>query len=69
MFFFYTLMCRIYQEYKRKPCWSQIGTFQKSVSEFVSKMVTLRVEDGIKRKTPQLKSCWKFCEEHSKYKI
>jgi hypothetical protein len=62
-------MCRNYQEYKRKPCWSQIGTFQKSVQELFSKIVTLRVEDSVKRKTPQLQSCWKFHEERFKYKI
>ncbi len=60
MFLFYTLMCRNYQEYKWKPCWSQIGIFQKSVSELFLKMVTFRVEDGVKRKTLQLQSCWKF---------
>jgi hypothetical protein len=43
-------MCRNYQEYKWKPCWSQIGTFQKSVPELFSKMVTLRVEDNVKWK-------------------
>jgi hypothetical protein len=48
IFLFYTLMCRNYQEYKWKPCWSQIGTFQKSVLELFSKMVTLQVEDGVK---------------------
>jgi hypothetical protein len=69
MFLFYTLMCRNYQEYKRKPYWSQIGTFQKSVPELFSKMVMLRVEDDVKRKTPQLQSCWKFREEHSEHKI
>jgi hypothetical protein len=60
MFLFYTLMCRNYQEYKWKPCWSQIGTFQKFVPELFSKMVTLRVEDYVKRKTLQLQSCRKF---------
>jgi hypothetical protein len=60
MFLFYTLMCRNYQEYKRKPCWSQIRTFQKSILELFPKMVTLRVEDGVKQKTPQLQSCWNF---------
>jgi hypothetical protein len=69
MCLFYTLMCRNYQEYKRKPCWSQIRTFQKSVPELVSKMVTLRVEDCVKQKTPQLQSCWKFREERSRHKI
>ena len=69
MFLFYTLMCRNYQEYKRKPCWSQIGTFQKSVPELFSKMVTLRVEDGVKRKFPQRQICWKFREERSRHKI
>jgi hypothetical protein len=54
MFLFYTLMCRNYQEYKWKPCWSQIGIFQKSVLELFLKMVTLRVEDGVKQKTLQL---------------
>jgi hypothetical protein len=60
MFLFYTLMCSNYQEYKWKPCWSQIGTFLKSVPELFSKMVTLRVEDGVKRKTLQLQSCREF---------
>jgi hypothetical protein len=69
MFLFYTLMCRNYQEYKWKPCWSQIGTFQKSVPELFSKMVVLRVEDGIKRKTLQLQSCRKFHGECSGLKI
>jgi hypothetical protein len=69
MFLFYTLMCRNYQEYKWKPCWSQIGTFQKSVPELFSKMVTLRVEDGVKRKTLQLQSCTEFHGERSGYKI
>jgi hypothetical protein len=57
------LVCRNYHEYKGKACWSQIGTFQKSVLELFSKMVTLRVEDGVKRKTQ------KFCEERSGHKI
>jgi hypothetical protein len=69
MFLFYTLMCRNKQEYKRKSCWSQIGTFQKFVPELFSNMVTLRVEDGVKRKTPQLQSCWKFREERSRHKF
>jgi hypothetical protein len=62
-------MCRNYQEYKWKPCWSQIGTLQKSVSELFLKMVTLRVEDGVKRKTLQLQSCRKFHGKRSGYKI
>jgi hypothetical protein len=69
MFLFYTLMCRNYQEYKWKPYWSQIGTFMKSVPELFSKMVTLRVEDGIKRKTLQLQSCREFHGKHSEHKI
>jgi hypothetical protein len=69
MFFFYTLMCRNYQEYKWKPCWSQIGTFQKYVPELFSKMVTLRVEDSVKRKTLQLQSCRKFHGKRSRHKI
>jgi hypothetical protein len=69
MFLFYTLMCRNYQEYKWKPCWSQIGTFQKSVTELFSKMITLMGEDGIKRKTLQLQSCREFHGEHSRHKI
>jgi hypothetical protein len=60
MFLFYTLMCRNYQEYEWKPCWSQIETFQKSVPELFSKMVTLRVEDIVKQKTLQLQSCREF---------
>jgi hypothetical protein len=66
MFLFYTLMCRNYQEYKWKPCWSQIGAFQKSVLELFSKMVTLRVEDGVKRKT---QSCREFHGERSGQKM
>jgi hypothetical protein len=62
-------MCRNYQEYKWKPCWSQIGTFQKSAPELFSKMVTLQVEDGVKRKTLQLQSCRKFHGERSGHKI
>jgi hypothetical protein len=69
MFLFYTLMCRNYQEYKWKPCWSQIGTFQKSVPELFSKMVTLQVEDSVKRKTLQLQSCREFYDKRSGHKI
>jgi hypothetical protein len=69
MFSFYTLMCRNYHEYKWKPCWSQIGTFLKSVPEFFSKMVTLRVKDSVKRKTSQLQSCRKFYGKRSGHKI
>jgi hypothetical protein len=69
MFLFYTLMCRNYQEYKWKPCWSQIGTFQKSVLELFSKMVMLRVEDSVKRKTLQLQSCREFHGKRSGHKI
>jgi hypothetical protein len=69
MFLFYTLMYRNYQEYKWKPCWSQIGTFLKSVPELFSKMITLRVEDGVKRKTLQLQSCREFHAKHSGHKI
>jgi hypothetical protein len=69
MFLFYTLMCRNYQEYKWKPCWSQIETFLKSVPELFSKMVTLRVEDSVKRKTLQLQSCREFHDKRSGYKI
>jgi hypothetical protein len=60
MFLFYTLMCRNYKEYKRKPCWSQIGTFQKSVPERFSKMVTLRVEDASNGKLPNYKVVGNF---------
>jgi hypothetical protein len=69
MFLFYTLICRNYQEYNWKLCWSQIGTFLKSVPELFSKMVTLRVEDSVKRKTLQLQSCREFHGKHSGYKI
>jgi hypothetical protein len=69
MFLFYTLMCRNYQEYKWKPCWSQIGTFQKSVRELLSMMVMLPVEDSVKRKTLQLQSCRKFHGKRSRHKI
>jgi hypothetical protein len=69
MFLFYTLMCRNYQEYKWKPCWTQIGTFLKSMSELFLKMVTLRVEDDVKRKTHQLQSCREFHGKRSEHKI
>jgi hypothetical protein len=69
MFLFYTLMCKNYQEYKWKPCWSQIGTFQKSVPELFLKMVTLRVEDSVKWKTLQLQSCREFHGKRSGHKI
>jgi hypothetical protein len=72
MFLFYTLMCRNYQEYKWKSCWSEIGTFQKSVPELFSKMVTLRVQDCVKRKTLQIQSCREFhgkCSGHKIYLI
>jgi hypothetical protein len=69
MFLFYTLMCRNYQEYKWKSCWSQIGAFQKSMPELFSKMVPLRVKDSVKRKTLQLQSCTKFHGKRSRYKI
>jgi hypothetical protein len=69
MFLFYALICRNYQEYKWKPCWSQIGTFQKSMPELFWKMVTLRIEDGVKRKTLQLQSCREFQGKRSRYKI
>jgi hypothetical protein len=69
MFLFYTLMCSNYQEYKWKPCWSQIGTFQKCVPELFLKMVTLWVEEGIKRKTLQLQSCREFHDKRSGHKI
>jgi hypothetical protein len=69
MFLFYTLMCRNYQEYKWKPCWSQIGTFLKSMPELFSKMITLRVVDGVKQKTLQLQSCREFHGKRSGHKI
>jgi hypothetical protein len=69
MYLFCTLICRNYQEYKWKPCWSQIGTFQKFVPELFSKIVTLRVEDSIKRKTLQQQSCRKFHGKRSGHKI
>jgi hypothetical protein len=69
MFLFYTLMCRNYQEYKWKPCWSQIGTFLKFVPKIFSKMVTLQVEDGVKRQILQLQSCRKFHGKRSGHKI
>jgi hypothetical protein len=69
MFLFYTLMCRNYEEYKWKPCWSQIGTFLKSVPELFSKMVTLWVKDGLKRKTLQLQNCREFHGKYSGHKI
>jgi hypothetical protein len=69
MFLFYTLMCRNYQEYTWKPCWSQIRTFPKSVPELFSKMVMLRVKDSVKRKTFQLQSCREFHGKRSGHKI
>jgi hypothetical protein len=69
MFLFYILMYRNYQEYKWKPCWNQIGTFQKSVPELFSKMVTLWDEDDVKRKTLQLQSCREFHGKRSGHKI
>jgi hypothetical protein len=69
MFLFYTLMCSNYQEYKWKPYWSQIGTFQKSVSELFSKMVMLWVEYSVKQKIRQLQSCREFHGKRSGYKI
>jgi hypothetical protein len=69
MFLFYPLIRWNYQEYKWKPYWSQIGTFQKSVPELFSKMVTLRVEDGVKRKTLQIQSCREFHGKRSGHKI
>jgi hypothetical protein len=69
MFLFYTLMCRNYQEYKWKPCWSQIGTFQKSMPKLFSKMVSLWVEDGVKRNTFQLQSCREFHGKCSGHKV
>jgi hypothetical protein len=62
-------MCKNYQKYKWKLYWSQIGTFQKSVPELFSTMVTLRVEEGIKRKTLQLQTCKEFYGERSRHKI
>jgi hypothetical protein len=47
----------------------KIGTFQKSVPELFSKMVTLRVEDSVKRKTLLLQSCREFHGKHSGHKI
>jgi hypothetical protein len=32
-------------------------------------MIMLRVEDGVKQKTPQLQNCWKFREERSDIKF
>jgi hypothetical protein len=69
MFLFYTLMCRNYPEYKWKPCWSQIGTFLKSVPDLFSKMVTLWVEDSVKWKTLQLQSYREFHGKRSGHKI
>jgi hypothetical protein len=69
MYLFYTLMCRNYQEYKWKPCWSQIETFQKSVPELFFKMVTLRVEYCVKRKTLKVQSCREFHCKRSGHKI
>ena len=60
MFLFYTLMCRNYQEYKRKPCWSRIGTFQKSVHQQFLEIVSLTLEDEVKWKTWLLQKCGEF---------
>ena len=69
MFLFYSLMCSNYQKYKRKPCWSRIGTFLKSIWKLFLKIVTLRVEDGVKRKSRRRQSCRKFSAERSRHKI
>ena len=69
MFLFYTLMCRNYQIRQSKPCWSRIGTFQKSVSKLFSNIVTFGPEDNVKWKSNLLQSCGKFSADGSRLKI
>jgi hypothetical protein len=69
MFLFYSLMCRNYQEYKRKPCWSRIGTFLKSVWKLFLKIGTYRTEDDVKRKNSSRESCREFSPNGSGHKI
>ena len=57
MFLFYYLMCRNYQEYKRKPCWCRIGTFLKSVWELFTKFASLTLEDYVKWRPGCYESC------------
>ena len=69
MFLFYSLICRNYQEYKRKPCWSRIGTFLKSVWELFTKFASLTLEDDVKWRPGCYESCHNFPYEDFKPKI
>ena len=69
MFLFYYLMCRNYQEYKRKPCWSRIGTFLKSVWELFTKIASLTLEDDIIWRPGCYENCHNFPYEDFKPEI
>ena len=69
MFLFYSLMCRNYQEYKRKPCWSRIGTFLKSVWELFTKIASLTLEDDVIWRPGCYESCHNFPYEDFKPEI
>ena len=60
MLFFYSLMCRNYQEYKRKPCWTRIRTFLKSAWELFIEIISLTPDDDVKWKSNVIHSCGKF---------
>ena len=62
-------MCRNYQEYKRKPCWSRIGTFQKSIHQQFLEIVSLTLENNVKWKTCLLQMCGKFYANNPGLKI
>ena len=62
-------MCRNYQEYKRKPRWSRIGTLLKSVLELFLEFASLTSEDDVKRVPILLQSCHKFPYEDLKPEI
>ena len=69
MFLFYSLMCRNYQEYKRKHCWSRIWTFLKSVWKLFSNIDPFRPEDDVKLKKSSHESCREFSPNNSRVKI
>ena len=69
MFLFYSLMCRNYQEYKRKTCWSRIGTLLKSVPELFSEFASLTLEDDVIWRPGCYKSCHNFPYEDFKPEI
>ena len=62
-------MCRNYQEYKWKPYWSQIGTFQKSVHKQFLEIVSLTLEEDVKWKIRLLQKCGEFYANNSGAKI